>query len=99
MRNSSVSKSGKLTFREKLSRLGRRLGEKRWRRYGMLMLAGRALGLVVLLTLILGGPMLFHAASDPTRRIRANHRRSCHNTVDDESRGLTPYFPNLLRRD
>jgi Amt family ammonium transporter len=30
----------------------------------MLMLAGRALGLVVLLTLILGGPILFHAASD-----------------------------------
>lgn len=64
MRNTSVSKAAKLTFREKLPRLGRRLKEKRWRRYGMLMLAGRALGLVVLLTLILGGPILFHAASD-----------------------------------
>ena len=64
MRNNCVSKAGTLTFREKLSRLGKRLREPRWRRYGMLMLAGRALGLVVLLALILGGPMLFHAASD-----------------------------------
>jgi len=30
----------------------------------MLLLAGRTLGLAVLLTLILGGPILFHAASD-----------------------------------
>jgi len=64
MRNNSVSKAGKLTFREKLSRLGRRLGEKRWRRYGMLLLAGRVMGLAILLALILGGPIVFHAASD-----------------------------------
>jgi len=64
MRNTRVSKAGKLTFREKLSRLGRRLREKRWRHYGMLLLAGRLMGLAVLLTLVLGGPILFHAASD-----------------------------------
>jgi ammonium transporter, Amt family len=64
MRNTSVSKAGKLTFREKLSRLAKRLQERRWRRYGMLLLAGRALGLAALFALIFGGPMLFHAASD-----------------------------------
>jgi Amt family ammonium transporter len=44
-----------LSFTEKLSRLKGRLGSARWRRYGMLLLAGKALGLALLFSMLAGG--------------------------------------------
>jgi Amt family ammonium transporter len=52
MKNTKVSKAGGLSFREKVHRLGKRLREARWRRYGMLLLAGKMLGIVALLAMI-----------------------------------------------
>src|SRR6185436_1754150 len=51
-----------LSFRAKLSRLATRLKEARWRRYGMLLLAGRALGLVLLLGMISVGSTVVRSA-------------------------------------
>ena len=52
----------KPSFSQKLSRLRVRLGNARWRRYGMLLLAGKALGLVALFALItVGTPMVTSA--------------------------------------
>jgi len=48
MRNTNVSKVRKLTYSEKLSRLAMRLRDPQWRRYGMLLLAGKALGIALL---------------------------------------------------
>ena len=51
-------RKAKLSFSQKWSRLHVRLKNARWRRYGMLLLAGRALGLAALFALItIGTPM------------------------------------------
>ncbi len=52
----------KLSFSEKLPRLRVRLRNARWRRYGMLLLAGRALGLAALFVLITVGTTAVRSA-------------------------------------
>ena len=52
----------KLSFSGKLSRLRVRLRNARWRRYGMLLLAGRALGLAALFVLITVGTTAVRSA-------------------------------------
>jgi ammonium transporter, Amt family len=64
MRNRSVSKGGRLTYPEKFSRLTARLRDPQWRRYGALLLAGKALGIALLFGIIVGGPTLVRDASD-----------------------------------
>jgi Amt family ammonium transporter len=64
MRTNNVSKAGKLTFAQKISRLGKRLRDPKWRRYGTLLLAGKALGVAMLFGIVLGGPALIRSASD-----------------------------------
>src|SRR5581483_1574406 len=55
-----MSPGQKLTLAEKFSRLGTRLRDPEWRRYGRLLLAGKALGIgVVLLIMIVVGGLLF----------------------------------------
>ena len=46
----------RLSFREKLSRFGIRLRDPQWRRYGMLMWAGKVLGVAAVLFLTIGVP-------------------------------------------
>jgi ammonium transporter, Amt family len=46
---------GKLSFSQKFSRLRVRLGSAKWRRYGLLLLAGKALGIAVLFAIIATG--------------------------------------------
>jgi ammonium transporter, Amt family len=48
----------KLTFGAKCSRLGHRLRDPEWRRYGMLLLAGKMLGLCMLALMVTVGPRL-----------------------------------------
>ena len=43
----------KITLTEKITRLKRRLGEREWRRYGTLLIVGKAAGLAVILLLAL----------------------------------------------
>src|SRR4029453_1291145 len=64
-----LSKAGKLTFSEKVTRLGGRLRDPRWRRYGMLLLAGKALGIALLIGLITVGPALIRTAWDWTNPV------------------------------
>ncbi len=45
-------KPGKLSFGQKLSRLGVRMKDPEWRRYAMLVAAGKTLGLVLLMAVI-----------------------------------------------
>ena len=47
-----TQRTDELSFFQKLSRLRIRLRNARWRRYGMLLLAGKALGIVALFALI-----------------------------------------------
>jgi Amt family ammonium transporter len=55
-----MSPGQKLTLAEKFSRLGTRLRDPEWRRYGRLLLAGKALGIgVVLLIMIVVGGLFF----------------------------------------
>ena len=54
----------KLLLAEKLRRLGTRFRDPKWRRYGMLLLAGKALGLAALFGLITTGPTLLRSASE-----------------------------------
>jgi hypothetical protein len=49
-----------LTFSGKVSRLATRLREPQWRQYGMLVLAGKALGIAVLFGIIFVGTTLVH---------------------------------------
>src|SRR5262245_50389899 len=58
MRKKNVSTGETLGLSEKLSRLGSRLRDPEWRHYGMLLLAGKALGLVLLCVVIIGGPTI-----------------------------------------
>ena len=62
MRNTRVSKAEKLSYGEKFSRLGTRLRDPKWRRYGMLLLAGKALGIVALFALITIGTSTVRSA-------------------------------------
>lgn len=50
----------RLSFSEKVTRLRLRLHDPDWRRYLKLVLAGKALGLALILALILAGPALIH---------------------------------------
>ena len=43
----------KLTYPQKLSRLRERMKDPEWRRYGLLMAAGKSLGIVAILALSL----------------------------------------------
>jgi Amt family ammonium transporter len=45
--------SPRLSFGQKVSRLGHRMMDPEWRRYGMTLLAGKMLGLIVLATVVL----------------------------------------------
>src|SRR5262249_21838336 len=57
---------GKITFRGKLSRMRSRLRHREWRHYGLLLLAGKGLGIAALFTLIASGTILYRAvAGDP----------------------------------
>src|SRR5258708_22390262 len=51
--NPSVSKKNRLSLSEKLSRLAVRLRDPEWRRYGKLLLAGKAIGISMLLIVAL----------------------------------------------
>jgi len=53
----------KLTFREKVARMRARLRHREWRQYGALLLAGKALGILVLFGLIFAGTTLYRAAT------------------------------------
>src|SRR5215471_3552432 len=64
-----LSKAGTLTFSEKVTRLAGRLRDPRWRRYGMLLLAGKALGIAVLIGIITVGPALIRTAWDWTHTV------------------------------
>jgi ammonium transporter, Amt family len=51
-----------LTYSEKLSRLAIRGRDPHWRQYGMLLLAGKALGIALLFGMVVGGPTLMRMA-------------------------------------
>jgi Amt family ammonium transporter len=53
----------KLTYHEKVSRLGTRLHDPQWRQYALVLLAGKALGIAVLFGLIFVGTTLVRTAS------------------------------------
>jgi Amt family ammonium transporter len=56
----------KLSFTDKCSRLGKRLKKAKWRRYGMLLMAGRMLGLIALFSIIGIGTAVVSTAWDWT---------------------------------
>ncbi|MEO6817569.1 MAG: ammonium transporter, partial [Edaphobacter sp.] len=45
----TVNQAVRLSFPQKISRLGERLHEAQWRRYGMVMLAGKVLGVAAVM--------------------------------------------------
>ena len=50
----------KLTYPQKLSRLRERMKDPEWRRYGLLMAAGKSLGIVAILAMVILIPMLLN---------------------------------------
>ena len=62
-RFSATQDLDKLSLSQKLSRLRVRLRNREWQRYGMVLLAGRALGIALLFGIIATGTMLYRAAS------------------------------------
>ncbi len=52
----------KLTYSEKVSRLSDRMRDPLWRRYGLLVLGGNFLGVLLLFAIILGGTPLIRSA-------------------------------------
>ena len=56
-------KKERLSYSEKFSRLRERLHDPEWRRYFKIILAGKALAILLLLGLIVIGPALFHAVT------------------------------------
>ena len=85
----------RLSFAEKITRLKGRLSEREWRRYGALLLIGKAAGLALILTIALFiNPGLFgmlsHAqapAADPLAAVKAGDIVNPINTVCIESVG------------
>jgi len=61
MRKSVAKTKEKLSYAEKFSRLRLRLRDPEWRRYFKLIMAGKALGILIVLGLIVIGPAVFHA--------------------------------------
>ena len=65
-----VVDEGKLSFSHKLSRLGDRLRDPQWRRYGMVLIGGKMLGLLLLASVVLminiGPSLLFGTAHAQT---------------------------------
>jgi len=61
MRRSAAKNKEKLSYSEKFTRLGVRLRDPEWRRYFKIILAGKALGILLLLALIIIGPAVLHA--------------------------------------
>ena len=59
----SSPKVGTMTFAEKCSRLAARLRDREWRQYGMLLLAGKALGIAALFIIIVAGMALMRTVS------------------------------------
>src|ERR1700694_2535461 len=59
----SSTEARKLTYTEEFSRLALRWRDPQWRDYGMLLLAGKALGIAVLFGMIAVVPMLIRAVS------------------------------------
>ena len=62
----------KLSFTEKFSRLRKRLKKAKWRRYGMLLMAGKMLGLIALLSIIGVGTAVVSTAWDWTHPVAAH---------------------------
>ena len=67
----------RLTLNEKITRLKRRLKEREWRRYGVLLFVGKAAGIAVILTIALFvNPGLFgllshaQATTDPLAAVK-----------------------------
>lgn len=56
MKRTDVGK--KLSMREKLSRLRERMRDPQWRRYGMLIVGGKMLGVMAVLFLVMGVPAM-----------------------------------------
>jgi ammonium transporter, Amt family len=54
-------KDERLSYSQKFSRLGERLKDPKWRQYFKIILAGKAIGILILLMLVIGGPILFKA--------------------------------------
>ena len=52
----------KLSFSEKLARLGARLRDPEWRRYGFVMASGKVLGLAVILGMMILIPLLLNGS-------------------------------------
>jgi len=61
MRRSVAKKKERLSYSEKFARLRTRLRDPEWRRYFKIILAGKALGILLLLSLIVIGPAVFRA--------------------------------------
>lgn len=53
----------RLTWRAKLERLAKRVRDPEWRRYGLLLAAGKVAGLVAVVALMIGGPMLLNGGN------------------------------------
>ena len=56
----------RLSYSEKFVRLRTRLRDPEWRRYFKIIMAGKALGILLLLALIVIGPAVFHAITGTT---------------------------------
>jgi Amt family ammonium transporter len=64
--SSALQGTGTLSLSQKVSRLNDRLKNAEWRRYGLVLLAGKALGIAVVLGLVFGGTLLYHTVSGTT---------------------------------
>jgi len=61
--SATLQRSEKLPFSDRVTRLNQRLKEPEWRRYGSLLIAGRLLGLVVLVAIIVAVPRILELVS------------------------------------
>ena len=70
---STIPRRTKLSMSEKLSRLARRLREPEWRRYGRLLLAGKAIGLgiVLLVIAVTTGAFFTHVYAQSAPEVKA----------------------------
>ncbi len=62
--NLAAGPGGRLTFSQKLHRLGARMKDPQWRKYFRIVLAGKAVGLILVLLLMVTLPKLMSAGSD-----------------------------------
>src|SRR4051812_37502825 len=86
--STATQASERLSFREKLSRLKVRMSNAEWRRYGLLVLAGKAMGIAAVIGVVILGPAVVRSVWDTVSGTAVHAQASA--AAPDPYKAMTP---------